>query len=112
MECLPTESVIIPINSRDGVIYGSVIKNDNWNNSLPHGAGRLLKRSEVSDHYTVSSYKKAMQGIYSSTISKDTLDECPMAYRDIEYLKDSLKDVLNILDIWKPIYNFKNGFKE
>lgn len=106
------DRVIIPVNSRDGLIYGFSIPDSDWNYSLPHGAGRLLKRSEVSNHYTVSSFKKAMKDVYSSTISKDTLDECPMAYRDIEYLKDSLKDVLSIVDIWKPVYNFKNGSKE
>jgi RNA-splicing ligase RtcB len=106
------DRVIIPANSRDGLIYGFSIPDSDWNYSLPHGAGRLLKRSEVSNHYTVSSFKKAMKDVYSSTISKDTLDECPMAYRDIEYLKDNLKDVLSIVDIWKPVYNFKNGSKE
>lgn len=105
------EKVIIPINMRDGIILGYGLGNKDWNHSAPHGAGRIIKRSEVKSHFTVSSYKSEMKGIYSSCIGSDTLDEAPFAYRKIEDIIDAIKDTVEITNILTPIYNFKAGDK-
>lgn len=101
------EEVIIPINMRDGIILGVGKGNDEWNCSAPHGAGRLFSRSEVQNHHTVSEYKKAMKGIYCSTVGAGTLDEAPFAYRGLDEIKSSIGDTVEITKILKPIYNYK-----
>jgi len=106
------EFVIIPINMRDGVILGKGKGNDEWNQSAPHGAGRILKRVEVKNHYTVSDFKREMKGIYSPSISKETLDEAPFAYRGIEEILESIQDTVEVTKILKPLYNFKAGNTE
>lgn len=103
------EPVIIPINMRDGIILGSGLGNDEWNQSAPHGAGRILKREDVRKSYTVSTYKKEMKGIYSTCINKDTLDEAPFAYRRSEEIIDAIGTTVKVDKIIKPIYNFKAG---
>ncbi|MCR5543549.1 MAG: RtcB family protein [Eubacterium sp.] len=103
------ERVIIPINMRDGIILGTGLGNPDWNYSAPHGAGRIYKRSEVAEHHTVSDFKKAMKGIYSICINKDTLDESPFAYRGIEDIAAVIKDTVKIDKIIKPVYNYKAG---
>lgn len=103
------EPVIIPINMRDGVILGSGLGNDDWNCSAPHGAGRIMKREDIKANFTVSSFKREMKGIYSSCIGRDTLDEAPFAYRDIQAIKESIRETASIEKIIKPIYNFKAG---
>ena len=101
--------MIIPINMRDGVILGIGKGNDEWNNSAPHGAGRILSREKVSASHTVSEFKASMKGIYTSCISKDTLDEAPFAYRDIDYIKEAVKETVEITKLLKPVYNYKGG---
>ena len=103
------EKVIIPINMRDGIIIGTGLGNTDWNCSAPHGAGRIYKRSEVAEHHTVSDFKKAMDGIYSICINKDTLDESPFAYRRIEEIAEVIGETVRIDKIIKPIYNYKAG---
>ena len=103
------EPVIIPINMRDGILLGTGLGNEEWNCSAPHGAGRILKREDVKKSYTLSSFKSEMKGIYSSCISKDTLDEAPFAYRSIDEIKDAIAETVTINKIIKPIYNFKAG---
>ncbi len=103
------EKVIIPINMRDGIIIGTGLGNTDWNCSAPHGAGRIYKRSEVAEHHTVSDFKKAMDGIYSTCINKDTLDESPFAYRRIEEIAEVIGETVRIDKIIKPIYNYKAG---
>lgn len=103
------EPVIIPINMKDGIILGKGLGNVNWNCSAPHGSGRLMKRQDVKANFTVSTFKKEMKGIYSSCISKETLDEAPFAYRGIEDIKDAIMDTVEITNILKPIYNYKAG---
>ena len=103
------ERVIIPINMRDGIILGTGLGNPDWNYSAPHGAGRIYKRSEVAEHHTVSDFKKAMDGIYSICINKDTLDESPFAYRCIDDIAAVIKDTVKIDKIIKPVYNYKAG---
>ena len=103
------ERVIIPINMRDGIIIGTGLGNPDWNYSAPHGAGRIYRRSEVAEHHTVSEFKKAMNGIYSVCINKDTLDESPFAYRNIEDIAAVIGDTVRIDKIIKPVYNYKAG---
>lgn len=103
------ETVIIPINMRDGVIVGRGKGNSDWNYSAPHGAGRILKRTEVKNHHTLSEFKTAMKGIYSTNITKDTLDESPFAYRGLENIVESIADTVEIEKVLRPVYNFKAG---
>lgn len=105
------ETVIIPINMRDGIILGTGLGNHDWNCSAPHGSGRLLKREDVRKTHTLSEYRKSMEGIYSSCIAADTLDEAPFAYRGIEVMKEAVKATVQIEKILKPIYSFKAGGK-
>ena len=101
------ENVIIPINMRDGVILGLGLGNEEWNCSAPHGSGRIVKREDIKSHFTVSSFKSEMKGIYSSCINKDTLDEAPFAYRALEDITEVIKETVTITKIIKPIYNYK-----
>ena len=101
------ERVIIPINMRDGIILGTGLGNADWNYSAPHGAGRILRRGDVKSNYTVSAFKSEMKGIYCSCINKDTLDEAPFAYRNIEDIADAIRDTVAINKVIRPIYNYK-----
>ena len=103
------EQVIIPMNMRDGIILGTGLGNADWNESAPHGSGRVYRRSEVKEHHTVSEFKKAMEGIYSICINKDTLDESPFAYRRIEDMLDVIGETVTVEKVIKPVYNFKAG---
>lgn len=105
--------IAIPINMRDGVLIVRAKKDydhSSWNWSTSHGSGRVLSRSEVKDHHTVSEFKKAMEGIYSPSISKDTLDEAPFAYRSKDIILNQIEN-MNIVNQLKPVYNYKGGSK-
>lgn len=91
---------------------GSGKGDPDWNFSAPHGAGRLMSRGEAKASFTVSEFKKQMTGIYSTTVGKGTLDECPMAYKSIDDIIGNLGDSAEITEILKPIYNFKAGAEE
>ena len=104
--------VYIPVNMKDGIIYGKPVNNEDWNNSLPHGAGRLIKRSEVANSVTLSMFKKEMDGIYSTSVTRETLDESPFAYRRIDEIKEAVSEVIDVKGILKPVYNFKAGGDE
>lgn len=106
------EAVIIPINMKEGIILGSGKGNKDWNYSAPHGSGRVMKREDIKNHYTLSQFKKEMKGIYSESISKDTLDEAPFAYRGLQDIQDAIKDTVTINKILRPIYNYKAGGNE
>lgn len=101
------EKLVIPLNMRDGVLICVGKGNEDWNYSAPHGAGRLYSRSEAKKHFTVSEYKKTMQGIYSSCISAGTLDEAPFAYKNFEEIIETIEPTVDILARVTPIYNFK-----
>ena len=103
------EKVIIPINMKDGIILGTGRGNPEWNYSAPHGSGRIMKREEIKQTFTLSSYKSAMKGIYSPSICKETLDEAPFAYRNIDDIANVIGDTVTIENIISPIYNFKAG---
>ena len=103
------QDVVIPANMKDGIILGKGKGNPNWLASAPHGSGRLYSRLDVANHYTVNQFKKDMDKIHCSNIGKDTLSESPCAYRSIDYLKEAIKDTVNIEHIIKPVYNYKSG---
>ena len=106
------EKLIIPINMRDGSLICIGKGNPDWNYSAPHGAGRLMSRSQAKNSFTVSEFKKQMQGIYSTSINASTLDECPMAYKSIDDIVENIQDTVTIQDIIKPIYNIKAGSQD
>ena len=106
LECEP---VLIPVNMRDGVIIGTGKGNPEWNYSAPHGSGRKIKRTEVQNGYTVSAFKKDMKGIYSTSVCAETLDEAPVAYRRIDEIMPVIKDTVEVIEVLKPVYNFKAG---
>lgn len=105
------ERVIIPINMRDGIILGTGLGNAEWNHSAPHGSGRTMKREDVRSSFTVSRFKSEMKGIYSSCIGKDTLDEAPFAYRNVEDMLEVIGETVKVTDVIRPVYNFKAGSK-
>lgn len=103
------EKLLIPINMRDGSLICIGKGNEDWNQSAPHGAGRLMSRAAAKESFTVSEFKNQMSGIYTTSVNKDTLDECPMAYKGIKDIVDNIGDTAEIQKIIKPIYNFKAG---
>ena len=103
------EKLLIPINMRDGSLICTGKGNADWNCSAPHGAGRLMSRSQAKQSFTVSEFKKQMSGIYTTSVNAQTLDECPMAYKSIEDIVDNITNTVEINEIIKPIYNFKAG---
>lgn len=103
------EILLIPINMRDGSLICVGRGNEDWNYSAPHGAGRLMSRSAAKESFTVSEFKKQMEGIYTTSVGHSTLDECPMAYKRIEDILDNIDPTVEIQAIIKPIYNFKAG---
>ena len=105
------ETLLIPINMRDGSLICTGLGNPDWNLSAPHGAGRLMSRRAAAEAFTVSAYKKEMEGIFSSTVSKETLDECPMAYKPMEEIVANISPTARIDRVIKPIYNFKASEK-
>jgi RNA-splicing ligase RtcB len=103
------EQLLIPINMRDGSLICVGKGNEEWNFSAPHGAGRLMSRSAAKNSFTVSEFKKEMKGIYTSSVNKETLDECPMAYKSMEDILDNIQETADVVKVIKPIYNFKAG---
>lgn len=103
------EKVIIPMNMRDGSLICIGKGNSDWNYSAPHGAGRILSRSKAKDTISMTEYQESMKGIYTTSVNKGTIDESPMVYKPIEEIMENIKDTVEIVDIIKPVYNFKAG---
>lgn len=101
------ELLLIPINMKDGCILGRGKGSEDWNYSAPHGAGRLMSRSKARKILNVSDFKESMNGIFTTCVSEKTIDEAPMAYKSLEDIVDNISDTVDIIDILKPIYNFK-----
>lgn len=101
------EKILIPINMRDGSILAVGKGNPDWNYSAPHGAGRLMSRTVAKEGLTLEDFKKTMEGIYSTSVHEGTLDESPFAYKPIDEILDNMKEAAEIIDIIKPIYNYK-----
>ena len=106
------ERLLIPINMRDGSLLCTGKGNEDWNFSAPHGAGRLMSRSAAKETFTVSEFKKQMEGIYTTSVGRSTLDECPMAYKGMDDIVNNIEPTVTIDAIIKPIYNFKAGEEE
>lgn len=103
------ERLLIPINMRDGSLLCTGKGNEDWNYSAPHGAGRLMSRAAAKKTFTVEEYESQMSGIYTTSVNKSTLDECPMAYKSMEDIVNYIDPTVRIDAILKPVYNFKAG---
>lgn len=101
------EKLLIPINMRDGCIVGVGKGNDDWNQSAPHGAGRIMSRSKAREVVSLDEFKEAMDGIFTTSVSSETIDEAPMVYKPMDEIIENIKDTVDILEIIKPVYNFK-----
>ena len=101
------EKLLIPINMRDGSLVCKGLGNPDWNYSAPHGAGRLMSRSKALKILSLDEFKKQMTGIYSTSVHKGTLDESPMAYKNMDDIVRNIEPTAKIISIIKPIYNFK-----
>ena len=101
------EIVIIPMNMRDGSLICKGKGNKEWLCSAPHGAGRLMSRTQAKKELSMDSYKNEMNGIYSSSVCEETIDEAPMAYKSTEEIVELIKPTVDVIDVIKPIYNFK-----
>jgi len=101
------EELIIPINMRDGSLLCLGRGNPEWNCTAPHGAGRMLTRSQAKSEISIEEYRAAMEGIYTTSVSESTLDESPMAYRGIEEILDEIEPTAEVTGLLAPVYNFK-----
>ena len=101
------EKVIIPINMRDGCIIGIGKGNNDWNNSAPHGAGRIMSRAEAMEKINLEDYKLSMQNIYTTSVTEETKDESPFVYKPIEEILENIIPTVEVIKIIKPVYNFK-----
>ena len=103
------EIVLIPINMRDGIIIGKGKGNDEWNYSAPHGAGRILSRGQAKQQISLDEFEESMKDVFTTCVGQSTLDEAPQAYKPIEDIVDNIEDTVEIIDILKPVYNFKSN---
>ena len=101
------EKVLIPINMRDGSVLAIGRGNPEWNYSAPHGAGRIMSRTKARSDLNLDQYKKEMEGVYTTSVNENTLDEAPMAYKSLEDIIDVIRDSVDVIEVLKPIYNFK-----
>ncbi len=101
------ETLVIPMNMRDGLLICVGKGNEEWNASAPHGAGRLYSRAMAKELFTVSQYEAAMEGIFTTCVGRGTLDEAPFAYKDYREIMDCIEDTVEIKQRLLPIYNFK-----
>ena len=101
------EKVLIPMNMRDGCIIGVGKGNDDWNQSAPHGAGRIMSRMKAKETFNLDEYKESMKDIYTTSVNENTIDEAPFVYKPMQEIIDNIGDTVDIIKIIKPIYNFK-----
>ena len=103
------EVMLIPMNMRDGSLLCIGKGNEDWNYSAPHGAGRILSRSKAKEKITLDEFKDSMNGIWTSSVCESTIDESPMTYKPMQEIIDNIGDTVDIIDIIKPLYNFKSS---
>lgn len=101
------EKVLIPINMRDGSVIAVGKGNPDWNFSAPHGAGRIMSRSKAKESLDLDEYRKSMEGIYTTSVNETTIDEAPMAYKSLGDIIDVIRESVDVIEVLKPIYNFK-----
>lgn len=109
IDCSFGKTVLIPISMKFGSVICEGRGNPDYNFSGPHGAGRLMSRNQAKSSILMEDFKKSMEGIYSSSVCKETIDESPMAYKSWESIKPWIEDTADIIKIIKPIYNYKSG---
>ena len=107
IRCNAGEKVIIPLNMRDGSIIAIGKGNEDWNNSGPHGAGRLMSRSAAKESLSMDDFRRSMEGIFTTCVNRGTIDESPMAYKNAQEIIDGIAPTADVVNIIKPIYNFK-----
>lgn len=112
IRALKGEMVLIPMNMRDGSIIGIGKGNQEWNYSAPHGAGRVLSRQQAKKVIDLEVYKKSMDGIYSTSITQETLDEAPQVYKPIKDILNNVKETVDVIEILRPVYNYKEHENE
>ena len=100
------EKVLIPINMRDGSVLAVGKGNPEWNDSAPHGAGRLMSRKS-EETLALEEYRKSMEGIYTTSVNEHTLDEAPMAYKSLDDILDIVRASVDVVEVLRPVYNFK-----
>lgn len=103
------ERLLIPINMRDGSLICTGLGNQDWNCSAPHGAGRLMSRSAAKAAFSLEEFQQQMEGIYTTSVDRSTLDECPMAYKSMEDIVRFIGPTAQIETVIRPVYNFKAG---
>lgn len=103
------ELVLIPINMRDGIIVGKGKGNPDWNYSAPHGAGRILSRGQAKQQISLEEFEKSMKDVFTTCVGQSTLDEAPQAYKPIEDILSYIDETIDVVEIIKPIYNFKSN---
>jgi len=101
------EMVLIPLNMRDGSILARGKGNEDWNFSAPHGAGRIMSRTQAKKEISLENYKNSMKNVFSTSVSKKTLDEAPFAYKNSKEILNSISETVEIIEVLKPVYNFK-----
>ena len=101
------EKVLIPINMRDGSVIAIGKGNEDWNNSAPHGAGRIMSRIKAKETFQLEDFIKSMEGIYTTSVVEETIDEAPFVYKPMQEIIENIQDTVEIQKIIKPIYNFK-----
>ena len=95
------------MNMRDGSLLAVGRGNPEWNWSAPHGAGRLMSRRAARETLSLEAYRETMSGIYTTSVDLSTLDEAPMAYKPMEEILEEIRDTVEVVDVIRPIYNFK-----
>lgn len=101
------EKILIPVNARQGCLLGKGKGNPDWNYSAPHGGGRLYSRKQARDAFSMEDYKKQMEGIVSSTVFQENIDEIPSAYRELRNILSAVEDTMEVEHILHPLYNYK-----
>ena len=101
------EMVIIPMNMRDGSLICRGKGNEDWLCSAPHGAGRIMSRRQAIDSLKLEDFEASMKGIYTTSVTADTIDEAPMVYKSADVIMQDVKDTVEIVKVIKPLYNFK-----
>lgn len=101
------ETLLIPINMRDGSLLCVGKGNPDWNYSAPHGAGRLMSRTKAKEMIDMKTFQESMTEVYSTSVVESTIDEAPQAYKSMEEIKNAIVNTVDVIDVLKPIYNFK-----
>ena len=112
ISALHGQMVLIPMNMRDGSLICTGKGNEDWLNSAPHGAGRIMSRAKAREVLKMEEFKKSMDGIYTTSVCEETIDEAPMVYKSSESIMKDIEPTVNIVRVIKPIYNFKAKTKE